>query len=124
MSEKNAVFGVNVEITIAPAHEYVMALYMVELDDGLDAKQIERLLSELPDNGKFIPIEFSGENSTAIGFINAGYFEEHDYNDAFISGKITNILNDMALESPNSVYDTPDGKKFYMGYYKNSVQGC
>ena len=44
-------------------------------------------------------------------------FEEHDYKSEFISDRIIRILNDMELESSDGIYETPDDRKFYMGYF-------
>lgn len=119
MTEGNAVFGVTVELDNLPTHEYVMALCMVGLEDGLDTKQIIKILNVLPCNGKFLPIEFATDNSVAIGFINAEFYELHNYDPVFVSDKIIGILGNMELESPNGIYETPDGRKFCMSYFND-----
>lgn len=114
LSEQCAVFGVNIELSVLPKHQYVMALHMVELEDGLEGEQVNRLLSVLPDGRKYMPIEFHENNTSAYGFVDSEYYQIHDYTPGFITSMISDILDDQKLESSDGIYTTPDGKKFYM----------
>jgi len=120
--KQNAVFGVTVEPdTLVPENDYVMALCMVELGDGLSIKQIKKLISILPENAQYMPIEFHAGNTSAYGFICADFFESHNYLNNFFNG-IDEVLEDKSLESPDGVYETSDGRKFYMSYL-SKLQG-
>jgi len=116
--ELGSVFGVSVELDVPPENLFdrVMALYMVELEDGLDYRQICRLMDELPANRKYVPIEYHGEQSAAYGYVDTEYFEIHDYKPDFCEDMITSILDDMVLENPDGRYMTPDGRQFFMSY--------
>lgn len=116
--ELSTVFGVSAELDASPEDLFdrVMALYMVELEDGLDYKQICRLMDELPAGKKYVPIEFHGEFTAAYGYVETEYFEIHDYNPGFLVEMITAIMDDMKLENPDGRYMTPDGRQFFMGY--------
>lgn len=114
--ELGGVFGVSVELDTPPQDAYIMALCMVELETGLTKKQIDKLLSILSDEGDYMMIEFHENNTSAYGFVNVDYYQTHDYDQQFLSNIITPILGDMKLESDDGVYDTPDGRQFYVGY--------
>ena len=113
---ENAVFGVSVEPDKPSEYDYVMALCMVELSEGFNIQQIGKLLSILPSDKKYVNIEFNAGNTSAYGFVSAEYYELHNYAGTFFNNK---ILEDMALESPDGIYETPDGQKFYMGYFND-----
>ena len=117
----NSVFGVSVELENPPENIFdtVMSLYMVELEDGLSEKQISKLMETLPAGKKYIPIEFHENNTSAYGYIDAEYYQVHDYKPNFFADRINAILDDMNLENPEGLYLTPDGRHFYMGYFKD-----
>jgi hypothetical protein len=108
-----------VENDVPPTQPYVMALCIVELEAGLSVQQINKLISLLPAEAKYQVIEFAAGNSEAIGFIDTGLYETYDYDSAFIANKINAILEDAALESPDGVYEMPDGQKFFMSYFND-----
>ena len=115
------VFGVTVDLDDPPAdiHDRVMALCMVGLEDGLDARQISKLMDALPTDKKYMQIEFHENNTSAYGFIDAEYYGTHNYEPGFISEQIQAILDDVELEKPDGRYMTPDGRQFYMGYFND-----
>lgn len=119
MTEENSVSGVTVEIDVPPTEPYVMALCVVELEAGLSVQQISKLVSVLPADVKYQEIEFSAGNSEAIGFIETGFFETYNYDSKFIVYKINAILENVALETPNGIYEMPDGQKFLMSYFND-----
>jgi len=69
--ELGSVFGVTVALENIPEnfHDRVMAFCMVKLEDGLSVKQINRLMDALPENKKYMQIEFHENNTSAYGFI-------------------------------------------------------
>jgi hypothetical protein len=119
--ELDSVFDVSVDSSIPPetTSDNVMALCMVELEKGLHIKQIEKLLSLLPADKDYMPIEFHNNNTSAYGFIESEYYQIHDYKPDFIEEQINIILEDIRLESPDGIYMTPDGRQFYMGYFND-----
>lgn len=121
MTRQNAVFGVAVDLDIPPAHEYVMALCMVKLEEGFNIRQINKLVSMLPEDGEYMPIEFHAQNTSAYGFIAADYYEAHDYDNTFFKS-LYEVLEDMDKETPDGIYATPDDRIFYMGYLNDT--GC
>ena len=120
--ELNAVFGVAVDMDNPPENlcDRVMALCMVCIDDGLEPKQIGRLMAALPEGQKYMQIEFHHERTSAYGFIEAEYYEVHDYKPEYFAEIINAIIEDDRLESPKCEYLTPDGRVFYMGYFNES----
>lgn len=117
--ELNRVYGVSVDLEIPPVNTYVMALCMVELEDGLTQDQVCKVLSVLPDSGSYMPIEFHDNNTSAYGFVDSEYYQIHDYTTEFIKDKINAVLDDKRLELPDGTYSTPDGRQFYMGYFND-----
>lgn len=101
------------------ANEYVMVLCMVELEDGIDKRQINKMLDFLPENSKYMSIEFHDNNTSAYGFIESDYYQTHDYSTEFISDTVNAILADKFLENNNGIYTTPDDKRFYMNYFND-----
>lgn len=116
--ELGSAFGVSVTPDDCPEDilNRVMALCQVQLEDGLTAKQISRLLASLPEGRQYMLIEFHENNSSAYGFIDAEYYQVHYYKPDFFADMIKGILGDMKLEKPGGMYMTPDGRQFYMGY--------
>jgi hypothetical protein len=116
-----SVFSVSVDLDDPPddLSDRVMALCMVELEMGLDRKQLDQLMHELPEGRKYMPIEFHENNTSAYGFIDSEYYEEHGYKTDCFSEQINAILDDMRLESSDGRYRTPDGRLFYMGYFSD-----
>lgn len=112
--ELNRVFGVDV-VSDSPQENLVMALCMVELEDGFDDTQINRLMTILP-MGKYMPIEFHANNTSAYGFVNSEYYQTHDYKPDLLAKTINPILDDMNLENADAAYTTEDGRPFFMGY--------
>ena len=119
--ELGSVFGVKVELDDPPPDIFdrVMALCMVGLEDGLDKKQIGKLMNALPPDRTYMQIEFHENNTSAYGFIDAEYYQIHDYDQGFLAEQINGILDDNELESPDGRYMTPDGRQFYMGYFND-----
>lgn len=116
--ELGGVYGVSIELETPLQYKYVLALCMVELETGLTKAQIDKVLAMLPDEGDYMPIEFHENNTSAYGFVSSEYYQQHDYKPHFLSGIVTPILCDMKLESANGVYNTPDGRSFFMGYFQ------
>jgi hypothetical protein len=116
--ELGSVFGLNVHTAIPPENIFnrVMALCMVELENGLNENQIKKLADALPAGRKYMQIEFHENNTSAYGFIDAEYYQIHDYKPDFFAEQINAVLDDQTLESPDGMYLTPDGRQFYMGY--------
>ena len=119
--ELSSVFGVSIQQENPPesVFEKVMVLCMVDLEDGLNTKQISKMLPVLTENKEYMPIEFQSDNTSAIGFIESQYYQMHDYKPDFFEDKITDILYDKNLETPDGIYLTPDGWQFYMGYFND-----
>ena len=119
--ELGSVYGLSVDTCTPPkdVFDMVMALCMVELEDGLSEKQIGKLMDALPADRKYMQIEFHENNTSAYGFIDAGYYQIHGYNQGYFAQQINSILDNMELESPDGRYMTPDGRQFVMGYFNN-----
>ncbi len=119
--ELGSVFGVTIDLDFPPEDIFdrVMALCMVELEDGLQPEQIGRLMDALPAGRQYMPIEFHTDNTSAYGFVDAEYYQIHDYKPEVFKEQISTILSDMRLESPDGKYMTPDGRQYYMGYFKD-----
>lgn len=117
--ELGSVFGVSVERNDPPEDIFnrVMALCMVELEDGLDETQVSKVMAALPAGKKYMPIAFHDNNTSAYGFVDSEYYQIHDYNPEFFAELINAILGDKNLESPDGRYMTPDGRQFYMGCF-------
>lgn len=98
---------------------YNMVLCIVELERGINTKQISKILDFLDDKREFMPIEFHMNNTSAYGFIDSEYYETHNYSPDFIANTVNTILDDMGLESSDGVYSTSDGHKFYMSYFND-----
>lgn len=116
--ELGSVFGVRITLEEPPeaVSDRVMALCMVELETGLTEVQIEKLMSSLPADKEYMPIEFHAENASAYGFVEAEYYQIHDYSPSFFAEQIEAILSDTALETADGRYLTPDGSQFLLGY--------
>ena len=99
--------------------DVIMVLCMVRLEDGLDVKQINTIMDSLPAGKKYMLIEFHENNTSAYGFIESEYYSIHDYVPDFFAKQINAILDDMNLENSDGMYLTPDGRQFYMGYFKD-----
>lgn len=119
--ELGSVFGVTVTLDNCPEGllNRVMALCMVELEDGLDEKQVSKVIAALPSDRKYMPIEFHDNNTSAYGFIDSEYYQIHDYKPEYFAGMINAIIGDMNLERPDGMYMTPDGRPFYMGHFND-----
>jgi len=119
--ELDSVFGVDVDMETPPEtiFEKVMVLCMVELEDGLNTKQISQMLPVLNKDKNYILIEFHNNNTSAYGFIEAVYYQIHDYKADFIAEQINAILDDKNLETPDGIYMTPDGRQFRMDYFSD-----
>ena len=119
--ELDSVFSVNIDSSIPPetVFEKVMALCMVELGEGIHERQIKMLLSLLPADKDYMPIEFHDNNTSAYGFIQAEYYQLYDYKPDFIEEQINAILDDKNLENPDGIYMTPDGRQFCMDYFSD-----
>lgn len=119
--ELGSVFGVSVERDEVPEDLFdrVMALCMVELETGLGPKQILKLMDALPEGKKYMPIEFHANNTSAYGFVDDEYYQVHNYTSDFFEEQINAILDDKRLERPDGRYMTPDGRQFFMDYFKD-----
>lgn len=117
--ELGSVYNVSVNLNNPQENTYVMALCMVELESGFDIRQINKMMSVLPKESNYMPVEFHANNTSAYGFIDAEYYQTHEYNTGFINETVNAILEDMSLESPECIYSTPDGQYFYMGYFND-----
>ena len=97
--------------------KYRVALWMVELEDGLTRKQINNVLDLLEeDEAGYLPLELEGEcHSVAIGFICASYYEELGYSKSTIEKVIVPVLEDWDLEEESKEYKLSDGTLVYMG---------
>jgi hypothetical protein len=117
----DSVFSVSVDMETPPesAFNNVMALCMVELEEGLHERQVKMLLSLLPADKDYMPIEFHENNTSAYGFIESEYYQLYDYTPDFIKEKIDDILCDRNLETPDGLYFTPDGRQFCMDYFND-----
>ena len=85
---------------------YDIVLIERELDDGLTPEEIIALVREFKDKA-VIPVEFTGEFSTAMGFITQEKAEELLYmytEESDIYSKITEILDDMEKENGAGEY--------------------
>lgn len=119
--ELGSVFGVDVVLEEPPEgiFDRVMALCMVELEDGLSDEQVSKVMAALPAGKKYMPIEFHENNTSAYGFVDAEYYQRHDYKPEYFADAILPILEDMSLETQDSRYMTPDGRQFYMSYFND-----
>lgn len=119
--ELGSVFGVDVVLEEPPEEIFdrVMALCMVELEDGLNAEQVDKVMASLPADRKYMPIEFHENNTSAYGFVDSEYYQVHDYKPDYFAEYIKSVLGDKNLELPNGRYMTPDGRQFYMGYFND-----
>lgn len=80
--------------------------YMVELEDGLAKKQVEKLMKLVPEGTEVFPFSLEGgaaevmSNSMAIGFIDNDYFEK--INDVQIT--LATVCNDWEFERDDFTY--------------------
>ena len=58
----------------------------------------------LPDGTEAVPVEFQGEYSTAMGFIDIETADRMDYISTELNGYVKKILDDMDMESPDGRY--------------------
>lgn len=59
--------------------QLIMALGMTELCRGLTAVEYRSLLEQLPADKGYMPIEYHGNNISAYGFVEADYYEQHNF---------------------------------------------
>lgn len=81
-----------------------VALWEKPHDEGLTLSEVTELYQALPDKTEAIPIEFQGENSTAMGFIDIETAELMCYSYTELEEYVKEILDDMELESPDGKY--------------------
>lgn len=80
-----------------------VALMEKEAEDGLSAAEGISLLTSIAGKA-FIPVEFEGNNSSAMGFISCEAEDALDYDLSGLKGFISDILNDMPKESADGIY--------------------
>lgn len=113
--ELKRVFGVSVEPETLQDN-LVMALFMVELEDGLCVEQMNMLAALLSTGKRYMTIDFHDNSTSAYGFVEAEYFQSHNYSPEQLSKTVNAILDDMNLENTDGIYATRDGRLFFMGY--------
>lgn len=97
--------------------KYKLVLWMVQLEEGLSKEQISKIIDLLKEDiSGYMPIEIEGSNnSSAIGFICASYYDELSYSVEQIKATIQPVLDNWDNESDCFEYTMPDGTVIYMG---------
>lgn len=91
---------------------YDVVLKEDELDSCLCLNDVGFLFEHLRGGGG-IPIEFQGQNSTAMGFISFYAAEKLSYGYDAIGEFIEEILSDMEKETPDGVYEYKTGDETF-----------
>lgn len=73
-------------------------------DEGLTLPEVTELYQMLSDGTEAVPVEFQGEYSTAMGFIDIETADRMDYIYTELNGYVKEILDDMDMESPDGRY--------------------
>ena len=73
-------------------------------DEGLTLPEVTELYQMLPDGTEAVPVEFQGEYSTAMGFIDIETADRMDYIYTELNEYVKEILDDMDMESPDGRY--------------------
>ena len=81
-----------------------VALWEKPHDEGLKLSEVTELYQMLPDGTEAVPVEFQGEYSTAMGFIDIETADRMDYIYTELEEYVKEILNDMDMESPDGRY--------------------
>lgn len=83
--------------------EFNIVLKEKQLDEGLNIEEICDMY-DLLSGTEAIPVEFQGEYSTAMGFINRLDAEFMDYDYSGLRGFVIDILNNIENETSNGEY--------------------
>lgn len=73
-------------------------------DEGLTLSEVTELYQMFPDGTEAVPVEFQGEYSTAMGFIDIETADRMYYIYTELEEYVKEILDDMELESPDGKY--------------------
>lgn len=98
--------------------QLIMALGMTELCRGLTAVEYRSLLEHLPADKEYMPIEYHGNNTSAYGFVEADYYEQHNFDPTSFEIDVVPILEDARNENKSGKYRLADGADFLLVYVR------
>ena len=96
--------------------QLIMALGMTALCGGLTAVEYQSLLEHLPADKEYMPIEYHGNNTSAYGFVEADYYEQHNFDPTSFEIDVVPILEDARNENKSGKYRLADGADFLLVY--------